>query len=64
MDTALTAVLDDAAEREPYYLNAYFEAPFHFLPHWGGGPEAITYFARYVAKKAEASDKTGFYYRI
>lgn len=62
--TALIALLDEAAEREPYYLNAYFEASFHFLPQWGGGPEAMTYFARYVARKTEASDKTGFYYRI
>lgn len=62
--TALIALLDEAAEREPYYLNAYFEASFHFLPQWGGGPEAMAYFARYVAAKTETSDKTGFYYRI
>lgn len=60
----LNSLLDEATDREPYYLRTYFNASHSYLPQWGGSLEELDSFARYAAWRTRRSDGMGFYYRI
>lgn len=58
------ALLDEALQRHPGYVNIYFSAARHYLPKWGGSYEAIDAIARRAEQALPATGNAGGYVRV
>lgn len=59
----LSALLDEATDREPYYYPIYANAYFSYMPQWGGSTAEIDELARYAVARTQKRDGLGAYAR-
>lgn len=62
--TTILALVDEAARREPAYLNTYFEASYRLLPKWGGSYAMLETLATNAVLKTQDTEGLSLFARI